>query len=157
MSDQGGADRDEVRVRRAPKYSAFLIVGGGIGAIAAFIATASNRVDPEVGFLQMFLFLGLFGVTLGMLLGGIAALAFDRASARRSTTVTAERSEIVAPVHQPVVEPAMEALPGEAQAAPGEGPRDADRRDDAGGAPREGRPDDDGADGAGAGGPTSRS
>jgi hypothetical protein len=114
VTDQDAADRDEVRVRRAPKYSAFLIVGGGLGAIVAFLATATNKVDPEVGFLQMFLFLGLFGVTFGMLLGGIAALAFDRLSVRRTATVTAERSE-VAPVHQPVVEPAMDALPEDAQ------------------------------------------
>ena len=136
MTDEGGADRDEVRVRRAPKYSAFLTVGGGLGAIVAFILTASNTVDPEVGFLQMFLFLGLFGVTFGMLLGGIAALIFDRASARRSATVTAERSEIVAPVHQPVVEPSMDALPDEAQAQPAQPSADpADNRDAAGRGP----------------------
>ena len=131
MTEKGGADRDEVRVRRAPKYSAFLTVGGGLGAIIAFIATATNQVDPEVGFLQMFLFLGLFGVTFGMLLGGIAALAFDRASARRTTTVAAERSEIVAPAHHPGVEPAMDALPPEAQAEPAQSSPDAERRDSA--------------------------
>jgi hypothetical protein len=139
VTDQGGADRDQVRVRRAPKYSAFLTVGGGIGAIAAFLLTASNRVDPEVGFLQMFLFLALFGVTFGMLAGGITALAFERASARRAATVTAERSEIVAPEHQPLVEPAMDALPDEAQQPASDPARDAaapapdnrpDRRDE---------------------------
>ena len=115
MTDAGGPERDQVRVRRAPKYSAFLTFGGGIGAIVAFILTASNRVDPEVGFLQMFLFLALFGVTIGMLVGGVAALAFERAYARRATTVTAERSEMAAPTHPPVVESSMDALPDEAQ------------------------------------------
>jgi hypothetical protein len=128
VTDESGAGRDEVRVRRAPKYSAFLTVGGGLGAIVAFVATAINKVDPEVGFLQMFLFLALFGVTFGMLLGGIVALVLDRSYSRRSTTVTAERSEIVAPSHQPVVEPSMDALPDEAQAqpAPGSPERDPD-------------------------------
>jgi hypothetical protein len=136
MTEQGGAEQDEVRVRRAPKYSAFLAVGGGLGAIVAFLATATNQVDPEVGFLQMFLFLGLFGVTFGMLLGGIVALVLDRRYSRRSTTVTAERSEIVAPSHQPVVEPSMDALPDEAQQpdAGGEHTGEADRAGD--------RPDD---------------
>jgi hypothetical protein len=115
VTEEGAAQRDEVRVRRAPKYSAFLTVGGGLGAVVAFILTASNKVDPEVGFFQMFLFLALFGVTFGMLLGGIAALAFDRASTRRATTVSAERSEIIAPAHQPLVEPALDALPDAAQ------------------------------------------
>ena len=115
MTDDGGTDRDQVRVRRAPKYSAFLIVGGGIGAIVAFVLTATREVDPEVGFLQMFLVRALFGVTIGMLLGGIAALAFDRAYSRRAATVTAERSEIVAPPHQPLAEPAIEGLPDAAQ------------------------------------------
>ena len=115
MTDEGGAERDEVRVRRTPKYAAFLTFGGGIGAIVAFILTASRPVDPEVGFLQMFLFLGLFGVTIGMLLGGIAALTFERVYARRITTATAERSEITAPAHQPAAEPLIEGLPDEAQ------------------------------------------
>jgi hypothetical protein len=118
VTDDGGADRDEVRVRRAPKYSAFLALGGGIGAIVAFILTATRQVDPEVGFLQMFLFLGLFGVTIGMLLGGITALVFERSYARRATTITAERSAVVAPAHQPVAEPVPEALPDEAQTPP---------------------------------------
>ncbi|MDQ4138572.1 MAG: hypothetical protein M3116_06990 [Actinomycetota bacterium] len=114
MTDDGGTDRDQVRVRRAPRYSAFLAVGGALGALVALVLTTTREVDPEVGVLQMFLFLALFGVTIGMLLGGIAALAFDRASSRRAATVTAERSE-VAPAHQPVTEPAIEALPDEAQ------------------------------------------
>jgi hypothetical protein len=129
VTDQGGTDRDEVRVRRTPKYPAFLIVGGGLGAVAAFIGTASNRVDPDVGFLQMFLFLGLFGVTIGMLLGGITALLFERVYARRAATVTAERSEVVAPAHQPVVEPSMDALPEDAQTEPGPPASESDRRD----------------------------
>ncbi|MFC0680470.1 hypothetical protein ACFFGH_21775 [Lysobacter korlensis] len=118
MTDDGGADRDEVRVRRTPKYPAFLTIGGGIGAIVAFTLTATREVDPEVGFLQMFLFLALFGITIGMLLAGITALIFERVYARRTTTVTAERSEITAPSHPPVAEPAIETLPAEAQADP---------------------------------------
>ena len=126
MTDEGGADRDEVRVRRTPKYSAFLTFGGGIGAIVAFILTATREVDPEVGFLQMFLFLALFGVTIGMLLGGIAALVFERVYSRRTTTVTAERSEITAPPHQPVTEPVIETLPEEAQEPAGTDPEQRD-------------------------------
>ncbi len=118
MTDHEAADRDEVRVRRAPKYSAFLIAGGAIGAVVSLILTGIREVDPGVGFLQMFLFLSLFGVTIGMLLGGIAALVFDRVYSRRAATVLAERSEVQAPSRQPLAEPAIEALPDDAQAPP---------------------------------------
>ena len=82
------ANETEVRIRRAPKYPAFIIVGGGIGAIVTFILTASFPVDPKVGFAALFGYFALYGVTAGVLVGAVLALLFDRALLRRARPAT---------------------------------------------------------------------
>ena len=86
--DQDAANESEVRIRRAPKYPAFIIVGGGIGAIVTFILTASFPVDPKVGFGALFGYFALYGVTAGVLIGALLALLFDRIGSRRSRPAT---------------------------------------------------------------------
>ena len=82
------ANETEVRIRRAPKYPAFIIVGGGIGAIITFVLTASFPVDPKVGFAALFGYFALYGVTGGVLVGALLALLFDRVLLRRSRPAT---------------------------------------------------------------------
>lgn len=84
------AGTETVTVRRAPKIPAFLIVGGGIGAIVTFILTSLFPVDPLVGFGPLFAYFSLFGVTGGVLLGAILALIVDRRSKKRATSGEAE-------------------------------------------------------------------
>jgi len=86
--EQDAANETEVRIRRAPKYPAFIIVGGGIGAIVTFILTASFPVDPKVGFGALFGYFALYGVTAGVLVGALLALLFDRLGSRRSRPAT---------------------------------------------------------------------
>ena len=86
---QDAANETEVRIRRAPKYSAFLIVGGGLGAAITFILTALFPVDPQVGFGALFGYFALYGVTGGVLLGALLALILDRVTARRARPATA--------------------------------------------------------------------
>ena len=81
---------DTVTVRRAPKYPAFMIVGGGIGAIVTFVLTALQPADPAVGFGALFAYFALFGVTGGVVLGAVLALILDRVSTRRARAVTVE-------------------------------------------------------------------
>ncbi|MGV8895137.1 MAG: hypothetical protein ACOH10_14470 [Rhodoglobus sp.] len=85
---ESGTER--VTVRRAPKIPAFLIMGGGVGAIVTFILTALFPVDPLVGFGPLFAYFALFGVTAGVLLGAILALIVDRRSKMRATEGDAE-------------------------------------------------------------------
>jgi hypothetical protein len=81
---------EKVTVRRAPKIQAFLIVGGGVGAIVTFILTSLFPVDPLVGFGPLFAYFALFGVTAGVLLGAILALIVDRRSKSRAREAEAE-------------------------------------------------------------------
>jgi ethanolamine transporter EutH len=78
-----------VRIRRAPKFSMFLIVGGAAGVIVAFIVTAAFPVDDTVSFGQAFGYLAIYGVTAGVLVGAVIAVILDRVLGRRAKTVSA--------------------------------------------------------------------
>lgn len=91
------AARSEVRIRRAPKIPAFMIVGGGIGAIVTFIVTAVFPVDPTVGFGALFGYFALFGVSGGVLLGALLALLLDRVGLRRARSAVVEHELIETP------------------------------------------------------------
>ena len=81
---------DSVTVRRAPKFPAFMIVGGGIGAIITFVLTALFPADPSVGFGALFAYFALFGITGGVLVGAVLAIILDRVSLKRATAVEVE-------------------------------------------------------------------
>lgn len=95
MSDNPGTEK--ATVRRAPKISAFMIVGGGLGAVATFILTALYPADPTVGFGALFAYFALFGIPAGVVLGGVLALILDRVSVRRSKTVDVAVESITDP------------------------------------------------------------
>ena len=81
---------DQVTVRRAPKYPAFLIVGGGIGAAVTFILTSLFPFDPTVGFGASFAYFCLFGVPVGVVLGALLAIILDRRATKRARQVGVE-------------------------------------------------------------------
>lgn len=83
-----------VKIRRAPKIGAFLVVGGLVGALVTLVLTAQFPVDPNVGFIPLFGYFCLFGIPAGVLLGALLALAFDRRSRKRSREVTAAREQV---------------------------------------------------------------
>lgn len=93
---------ESVRVRRAPKYSVFLMLGAALGLLVALILTfAFNGTDqPSAAGVtysdsQVFGFLALVCVTIGIVIGGVIALIFDRAFAKKARTaqVDHERHE----------------------------------------------------------------
>ena len=101
-ADNTFAEESEMTIRRAPKIPAFLIVGGGIGAMVTFILTALFPVDPQVGFASLFGYFALFGVTGGVLLGALLALLLDRIGTRRARTARITRETIETPTDQPM-------------------------------------------------------
>lgn len=84
----------EVRIRRAPRYSIFLILGGGLGAIVTFVLTALFPVDPAVGFGALFGYFAIYGVPAGVLVGAFVAIVLDRVSSRRSKSVVVEHTTV---------------------------------------------------------------
>jgi len=96
-SETPATDRTTVRVRRAPKISAFMVVGGLIGFLATIVATSLFPADPVVGYAALLGYFSLFGVTAGVLLGAIVGIVLDRRSQRMARTVEAER-EVVEPL-----------------------------------------------------------
>lgn len=90
---------ETVRVRRAPKYSVFLAVGAGLGLLVAMILTfvfnGTGGTSPNTGLVysqgQVFGFLSLIFVTVGIVAGGVTALILDRVLARRARDITVDR------------------------------------------------------------------
>lgn len=96
---------DEVEratVRRTPKYPVFLVVGAALGLIVAMILTftfnGTSEESPTTGLIysqgQVFGFLLLICIPVGLALGGITALVLDRVFARRAHAVTVDHERI---------------------------------------------------------------
>jgi hypothetical protein len=93
---------ERVRVRRAPKFSVFLIVGAALGMLTALILTfafnGTANQSPNTGLVytqgQVFGFLALICVAVGVAVFGILALVLDRTSRRRTREVTVDRETV---------------------------------------------------------------
>ena len=88
------ADREQVSVRRAPRISAFLVVGGFLGFIGTLIATSLYPADPTLGFTTLLAYFSLYGISIGVLIGAVVAIIVDRRSRRRARTVDAAREQV---------------------------------------------------------------
>ncbi len=93
---------ETVRVRRAPKISVFLLSGAALGIIAAMILTfafgGTDDVSPNTGLeyspSQVFGFLALIGIAVGLVVGGAVALVLDRISLRRAREVAVDHESV---------------------------------------------------------------
>ena len=93
--------RDDVvtaTLRRSPKYTMFLLAGAALGVVIALILTTAfhgTQLPSESGYTysagQVFGFLTLFCVPVGLAVGGIVALIIDHSSARRARELTVGR------------------------------------------------------------------
>ena len=83
-----------VSIRRVPKYPRFIILGGGLGAIVTFILTASFPSDPTIGFGALFGYFLIFGVPIGIVLGGLLAIGLDLAWRRRAREAIAAHTTV---------------------------------------------------------------
>lgn len=89
-TEQPPVTRDEVAVRRAPKFSVFILGGAVVGFIATLIVTSLFPVDPAVGFGALVGYFSIYGVSAGVVIGALVALVLDRRSSKRARTVTVE-------------------------------------------------------------------
>lgn len=85
---------DEVRIRRAPRFGRFIVLGGALGAITTLALTLAFEPDPQVGYGPLLGYFLLFGIPAGVLLGCLVALALDAASRRRARTGSAEHTVV---------------------------------------------------------------
>jgi hypothetical protein len=85
-----------VRIRRAPKFSVFVVIGALVGVLAALILTASFPIDPKVGFGPIFGYFAIYGFVAGILVGSVVALVIDRILSRRAkmVAVTVDRLQV---------------------------------------------------------------
>ena len=95
--------RRTVRVRRAPKFANFALLGALAGAVVAFVLTVAIPRDPdyarakglpEYSQLQIFGFLLLVGVVIGIAIALAVAIILDRRNDRRGRTVEADRVDV---------------------------------------------------------------
>jgi hypothetical protein len=82
---------DTLVVRRSPKYFNFMIVGAVIGAVLALLLTVIFPQNTEFDPAQVFGFLLLGGVTIGVAVSCVVALVLDRIVGRSATTVVVDR------------------------------------------------------------------
>jgi cation transporter-like permease len=80
-SDPAGPVR-RLRVRRSPKYAAFIVTGALLGLLVAIVAGATGPVDPQTGRAKLIGYLAMALVLLGGLLGAGVAVALERFSGR---------------------------------------------------------------------------
>jgi hypothetical protein len=93
---------ETVRLRRSPKYAVFLAAGAGLGVIVAMILTFAFNgtvgTSPNTGMVyssgQVFGFLLLICVTVGVVGGGVTALILDRVLAKRTRDVIVDRESV---------------------------------------------------------------
>jgi len=103
MAPTGEHRIETARLRRAPRYGVFIGAGVILAVIVAAILTAifDGTQDKSVytgvvyTWEQVFGFLLLVSVPVGIAAGGVVALVFDRALGRRSREVRVDRETVV--------------------------------------------------------------
>jgi len=93
-------DIETVRVRRAPKYGVFLAAGAFLGILVALILTfaidgaaVSPYTQVVYSQLQVFGFTALICVVVGVTLGAIVALIFERVLGARTRQVIVDHEQ----------------------------------------------------------------
>ncbi|GGE92288.1 hypothetical protein GCM10011313_14000 [Mycetocola zhadangensis] len=71
-----------------------MLLGALVGALAAFVLTLAFPENPEFGRLQVFGFLLLLCVPVGVALFGLLAIVLDRVVGRKVHNVRADKVEV---------------------------------------------------------------
>lgn len=92
--DTAEEEQTPVTIRRAPRFSAFMLLGALVGFIATLILVSLYPVDPKVGVGATFGFFTLFGVPIGLGLGAVVAIILDRRASRGASQAMAGKLEV---------------------------------------------------------------
>ncbi|GAA4480539.1 potassium transporter Trk [Microbacterium panaciterrae] len=90
----------EARVHRSPRWGVFLGIGAGAGVVLAFLLTiggsfqASAATQVSYPFGQVFGFLLLWTVPLGIAVFGVVALILERRARRTERVVRVDRETV---------------------------------------------------------------
>ncbi|KNY05356.1 MULTISPECIES: hypothetical protein [unclassified Microbacterium] len=101
MSSHDSSQTVEATVRRVPRYGVFMGIGVVLGIVVAGILTLVGSYEPSdaVNVVyppgQVFGFLLLWTVPIGLALGGVVALVIERVSRRHDRVVRVEHETIV--------------------------------------------------------------
>ncbi|MCM3778226.1 potassium transporter Trk [Microbacterium hydrocarbonoxydans] len=101
MSSHEAPETVEATVRRVPRYGVFMGIGVVLGIIVAGILTMVGSYEPSEAIDvvyppgQVFGFLLLWTVPVGLALGGVVGLILERVSRRHDRTVRVEHETIV--------------------------------------------------------------
>lgn len=91
---------ETAQLRRSPRYAVFFVLGAVLGVLVALIFTFAfdGTVDAEAAVTystgQVFGFLALVCITVGVAIGGVVALLFDRALSRRARDVRVDHERV---------------------------------------------------------------
>jgi flagellar biosynthesis protein FliR len=80
---------DSVTVQRSPRYFRFMLAGAILFAVVALILTFAFPAQPGYDRGQIFGFLLLGGIVLGIAVGAVIALIVGWVTGRRARTVAA--------------------------------------------------------------------
>jgi hypothetical protein len=78
VSEQQSDEPPRIPVRRAPRYSAFLLTGAALGVLVALVAAMSGPAGQDVSRGALLGYLVVLLGLLGGLAGGVVALVVDR-------------------------------------------------------------------------------
>lgn len=107
MNRNASQETVEAKIRPVPRYGVFMGAGVIIGIVIAAILTATGSFEQsEVAGVvyppgQVFGFLLLWAIPVGLALGGIVALIFDRTARRKARTVQVRHESVETPDETP--------------------------------------------------------
>jgi hypothetical protein len=85
---------DTVTVKRTPRYFRFMFAGSVVFALIALALTFAFPENPTYSRAQVFGFLLVAAIALGVAVGSLVALALDRAAGKRAKTFQADRLDV---------------------------------------------------------------
>ncbi len=102
MTETASTQIESAHVRRTPRYGVFLALGAAVGVVAALILTfalggpddTSATTGVSYTTTQVFGFLCLFAIPIGMAVGAAVALILDRAFAGKTRDVRVSHERV---------------------------------------------------------------